>query len=72
MTVMATTKNVTAMNGGKVHHPHAFVASHGEPFPGCRTGSMTNQGTRYRFTDQPVDCQNCLIYFANVIDQEPR
>jgi hypothetical protein len=47
--------------GGKVHE----VTNWGDDgpehvFPLCRTGSMTNQGTRYRKTTLELTCVNCI------------
>lgn len=49
-------RHVVSYLGGKVHLGSPLLE---DAFPLCRTGAMTNSGTRYRHTDQPVDCANC-------------
>jgi len=51
--------NVVSVRGGKVHENNAVD---GHPFPLCRTGGMSNQGTRYQFTDAPLSCKTCIMY----------
>ncbi|MFD7257810.1 hypothetical protein [Streptomyces sp. NPDC059874] len=54
--------NVVSVRGGKVH---TATPDHGDhPFPLCRTGDMTNSGTKYRTTAAPVDCKTCGRYIA--------
>lgn len=54
----------TPMMGGAVHEVTSGLdGSDGGPvhiFPLCRTGSMTNQGTRYRKVKAPLTCKNCI------------
>lgn len=52
--------NVISVLGGKVH----TRMPEGEDlfFPLCRTGGMTNRGTKYRGTDAAVTCAVCLSY----------
>lgn len=54
----------TTMRGGAVHEVTAGLdGSDGGPvhiFPLCRTGSMTNQGTRYRKVTGELTCHNCI------------
>lgn len=58
----ASVSNVISVLGGEVHygHPYGALINDGDPWPRCRTGDMTNSGTRYRNTDKPfVTCANC-------------
>lgn len=60
--INAGISNVISVLGGEVHYGHRYAAliNAGEPWPRCRTGDMTNSGTRYRNTDLPlVSCANC-------------
>lgn len=54
----------TPMAGGAVHEVTSSLdGSDGGPvhiFPLCRTGSMTNQGTRYRKVKAELTCKNCI------------
>lgn len=54
----------TPMMGGAVHEVTSGLdGSDGGPvyiFPLCRTGSMTNQGTKYRKVKAPLTCKNCI------------
>lgn len=54
----------TTMRGGAVHEVTSGLdGSDGGPvhiFPLCRTGAMTNQGTRYRKVKAPLTCKNCI------------
>lgn len=54
----------TTMRGGAVHEVTSGLdGSDGGPvhiFPLCRTGSMTNQGTRYRKVKAELTCKNCI------------
>lgn len=54
----------TPMMGGAVHEVTSGLdGSDGGPvyiFPLCRTGSMTNQGTRYGKVKAPLTCKNCI------------
>lgn len=54
----------TTMRGGAVHEVTTGLdGSDGGPvhiFPLCRTGSMTNQGTRYRKVTGELTCRNCI------------
>lgn len=54
----------TTMRGGAVHEVTSGLdGSDGGPvhiFPLCRTGSMTNQGTRYRKVTGELTCRNCI------------
>ena len=54
--------NVISVLGGKVHKRMPELGDHF--FPWCRTGSMTNSGTKYRGTDAEVTCSNCLAIGA--------
>lgn len=57
--------NVISVLGGKVHKRAPFGDGGPEDFfPLCRTGSMTNRGTKYRGTDAEVTCSVCLGYDA--------
>ncbi len=58
--------NVISMLGGKVHTRQTAFDDGGPEFhfPLCRTGSMTNRGTRYRLTEAEVTCSICLSYGA--------
>ncbi|MEY9937330.1 hypothetical protein [Streptacidiphilus sp. MAP5-3] len=49
-------RHVTPFAGGKVHLDTPGLRY---DFPLCRTGAMTNSGTKYRQTDAPVDCVHC-------------
>ncbi|MFF4952273.1 hypothetical protein [Streptomyces chattanoogensis] len=53
---------VVSVKGGKVHFRMNYQG--GYAFPACRTGAMTNSGTKYQITDQAVDCRTCLSYDA--------
>ena len=58
----ASVSNVISVLGGEVHygHPYAALINAGEPWPRCRTGDMTNSGTRYCNTNLPlVSCAKC-------------
>ncbi|WP_328950464.1 hypothetical protein OG778_23845 [Streptomyces sp. NBC_00184] len=55
-------KNVVSVRGGKTHLRAQYLGDH--VFPACRTGAMTNSGTKYRTTDAPVDCKTCSTYNA--------
>ncbi|MFD3904128.1 hypothetical protein HXS80_15910 [Streptomyces sp. CB04723] len=55
-------QNVVSVRGGKVHHRQPYLGDH--VFPACRTGAMTNSGTKYRTTEAPVDCKTCSAYDA--------
>lgn len=54
----------TPMAGGAVHEVTTGLdGSDGGPeyiFPLCRSGAMTNQGTRYRKVTAELTCRNCL------------
>ncbi|MDT0472797.1 hypothetical protein RM863_11745 [Streptomyces sp. DSM 41014] len=52
--------NVVSVLGGKVHKRMPELGDHFFPF--CRTGSMTNRGTKYRATEAAVTCRVCLSY----------
>lgn len=52
--------NVISVLGGKVHKRLPELGDHFFPF--CRTGSMTNSGTKYRGTEAEVTCVTCLSY----------
>lgn len=53
-----TVPNVISVCGGKVHYGHGELLD--EAFPLCRTGEMTNSGTKYFETTLEVTCANCL------------
>ncbi|XUZ27365.1 hypothetical protein ACQVDT_21520 [Streptomyces sp. RMIT01] len=55
-------QNVVSVNGGKVHYRQPYLGDH--VFPACRTGAMTNSGTKYRTVEAPVDCKTCSMYDA--------
>ncbi|MCM1964871.1 hypothetical protein [Streptomyces sp. G1] len=55
----------TPVAGGEVHEMQHGTPEDGRPehvFPLCRTGGMTNRGTKYRKTapDAPLTCTNCV------------
>lgn len=52
-------RNVVSYKGGKVH---MGTPGDGRAFPLCRTGGMTNSGTKYRQIDAPIDCRVCLTF----------
>ncbi|MCP9207787.1 SprT-like domain-containing protein [Streptomyces cucumeris] len=56
--------NVISVLGGKVHKRQTAFDDGGPEFhfPLCRTGSMTNRGTKYRPTEAEVTCSVCLSY----------
>ncbi|WP_433858225.1 hypothetical protein [Streptomyces kronopolitis] len=56
--------NVVSVRGGKVHFRAKYLGDH--VFPACRTGAMTNSGTKYRTTEAAVDCKTCSTYDAEV------
>lgn len=59
------TENCTPMAGGKVHTISRGTLHDGTeapPFPLCRSGASTNQGTRYRKVDAPLTCSTCTEY----------
>ncbi|MFB7185218.1 hypothetical protein ACFCZT_07840 [Streptomyces sp. NPDC056230] len=66
--------NVISVLGGKVHTRQDFPPAYeGQPefsFPLCRTGSMTNRGTKYRDTDAAVTCTVCLSYSPTAPEAE--
>lgn len=55
-------RNCTPVNGGAVHTSHDPSAMGAEPFPYCRTGGSSNQGTQYRYTDASLSCSTCITY----------
>jgi hypothetical protein len=55
-------QNVVSVRGGKVHFRAQYLGDH--VFPACRTGAMTNSGTKYTTTALPVDCKTCSMYDA--------
>ncbi|MFC8463401.1 hypothetical protein [Streptomyces sp. NPDC057250] len=55
----------TPLAGGEVHEMQQYDPQDRRPervFPLCRTGSMTNTGTKYRKVapDAPLTCRNCI------------
>lgn len=46
--------------GGEVHDAPREQAGDFHMLPICRTGEMTNQGTRYRKTSGELTCQHCI------------
>ncbi|MCB5179529.1 SprT-like domain-containing protein [Streptomyces antimicrobicus] len=56
--------NVISVMGGKVHKRQEFDGGEESFFPLCRTGGMTNRGTKYKGTDAEVTCSVCLSYDA--------
>ncbi|MEW1638629.1 hypothetical protein AB0469_31795 [Streptomyces sp. NPDC093801] len=61
----AEPEHCTPMAGGKIHTSHPGTlhdGSKGDPWPLCRTGASTNQGTRYRVVAAPLTCATCLEY----------
>ncbi|WP_274031197.1 hypothetical protein [Streptomyces sp. MMBL 11-1] len=61
-TNMSVANNVVSVRGGKVHYRAQYLGDH--VFPACRTGAMTNSGTKYRTVAAPVDCTTCARYDA--------
>jgi hypothetical protein len=61
--------NVVSVLGGKVHKRMPELGDYF--FPLCRTGSMTNQGTKYRGTEAEVTCTVCLSYDAPKSEEKP-
>lgn len=59
------TEHCTPMAGGKVHtlqRGNLHDGTEAPPFPLCRSGASTNQGTRYRKVDAALTCSTCLEY----------
>ncbi|MEU9975070.1 hypothetical protein [Streptomyces sp. NPDC051014] len=65
--------NVISVLGGKVHKRQTAFDDGGPEFhfPLCRTGSMTNRGTKYRPTEAEVTCTLCLSYGTPQVEEAP-
>ncbi len=65
--------NVISVLGGKVHTRQTAFDDGGPEFhfPLCRTGSMTNRGTKYRATDAEVTCEMCLSFGTPQTEEKP-
>lgn len=57
----ADREHCVSVKGGKVHEVTEWDDQGPDyVFPLCRTGSMTNSGTRYRTTVEDLSCANCV------------
>lgn len=57
----ADREHCVSVRGGKVHEVTEWDDQGPEyVFPLCRTGSMTNSGTKYRKTTADLSCTNCV------------
>lgn len=48
-------RRVASILGGKIHAAAMTVI----PWPLCRTGASTLFSIKYRYTSQPIDCDDC-------------
>ncbi|MFE0648529.1 hypothetical protein ACFVZH_08085 [Streptomyces sp. NPDC059534] len=62
--------NVISVMGGKIHKRQTFEGGEDFYFPLCRTGDMTNKGTKYKGAEAPVTCSICLSYDAPKIKEK--
>ncbi|MFF0481075.1 hypothetical protein [Streptomyces sp. NPDC004435] len=63
--------NVISMLGGKVHKRQEIEGGEDFYFPLCRTGGMTNKGTKYKGIEAAVTCAVCLSYEPQAPEVEP-
>ncbi|MFM9590742.1 hypothetical protein ACKI16_29570 [Streptomyces scabiei] len=57
----ADREHCVSVRGGKVHEVTEWDDQGPDyVFPLCRTGSMTNSGTKYRKTTEALSCTNCV------------
>lgn len=52
--------NVVSTKGGETHL--RMPGTGDRFFPLCRTGNMTNRGTKYRHTGSAITCATCISY----------
>jgi hypothetical protein len=62
-------RRVISYRGGKVHLETMSLDS---AFPLCRTGAMTNSGTKYTYTTQDVTCSHCAEFLKRRADRLAR